>query len=211
MKMENGATFGEFAVLRALKAKGGEAPFSELAKIELKGIALILGRMLSPRSRQKGVSGRQAMKGNGERPALFRRHFVGSAVHFRLTESGWKGAEDSGPWTRFAGKTLLEWTPDLVEGFSVEEGTRTLVASLSASLASIDVAGIYKTNPTREEWNIFRTEMKRRYRLQVPHEALPDQLRWPPGFAAAGRKRRATRWPSSTVASLKKRDTRDGR
>lgn len=60
MKMENGATFGEFAVLRALKAKGGEAPFSELAKIELRGIALILGRMLSPRSRQKGVSGRQA-------------------------------------------------------------------------------------------------------------------------------------------------------
>ncbi|UEM08476.1 hypothetical protein J4G43_027190 [Bradyrhizobium barranii subsp. barranii] len=78
MKMENGATFGEFAALRALKAKGGEAPFSELAKIELRGIALILGRMLSPRSRQKGVSGRQTMNGDGERPALVRRHFVGS-------------------------------------------------------------------------------------------------------------------------------------
>lgn len=69
---------------------------------------------------------------------------------------------------------------------------------------SINVAGIYKTNPTREDWNIFRTEIKRHYRLQVPHEALPDQLRWPPGFAATGKERRATRWPSSTVASLKK-------
>ncbi|WP_036030061.1 hypothetical protein [Bradyrhizobium yuanmingense] len=120
MKMENGATFGEFAVLRALKAKGGEAPFSQLARIELRGIAVILGRMLSPRSRQKGVSGRQTMNGDGERSALVRRHFVGSAVHFRLTKSGWKGAEYSGPWMRFAGKTLLEWTPDIVEGFSVE-------------------------------------------------------------------------------------------
>lgn len=138
------------------------------------------------------------------RPALVRRHFVGPAVHFRLTRSGWKGAEYSGPWTRFAGKTLLEWTPDIVEGFGVEGGTRTLVASFSASMVSIDVAGIYKTNPTREDWNTFRTEIKRHYRLQVPHEALPDQLRWPPGFAAAGKERRATRWPSCAVASLRK-------
>jgi hypothetical protein len=36
MKMENGATFGEFVVLRALRVRGGEAPFAELSKIDLR-------------------------------------------------------------------------------------------------------------------------------------------------------------------------------
>jgi hypothetical protein len=204
--MENGATYGEFVVLRALRIKGGEAPFSELSKIDLRGIERLFGRMLPPRSRQKGVAGRRTMKGDGMRPALVRRRFVGSALHYRLTKPGWKGAEYSGPWTRFVGKTLLEWTPDLVAVYDVEEGARTLVASFSASLASIDAAGINKESPTQEDWRMFQTEMKRHYRLQVPHEAMPDQLRWPPGFAAAGQKRRSTRWPRSTEASLKKRE-----
>ncbi len=207
MKMENGATYGEFVVLRALAVKGGEAPFSELLKIHLRGIEQVLGRMLPPRSRQKGVPGRQTMKGDGPRPALVQRRFVGSVLHYRLTKSGWKGAKYSGPWARLVGRTLLQWTPDLVEGYDVEEGARTLVASFSASLVSVDVAGIYKNNPAREDWKTFQTEIKRHYRLQVPHEAMPDQLRWPSGFAAtAGQKRRATRWPRSTEASLKKRD-----
>jgi hypothetical protein len=206
MKMENGATYGEFVVLRALRVKGGEAPFSELSKIHLRGIERLLCRMLPPRSRQKGVPGRQTMKRDGPRPALVQRRFVGSALHYRLTKSGWKGANYSGPWARLVGRTLLEWTPDLVEGYDVEEGARTLVASFSASLVSVDVAGIYKNNPTREDWKTFQTEMKRHYRLQVPHEAMPDQLRWPPGFAAACQKRRSTRWPRPTEASLKKRE-----
>jgi hypothetical protein len=206
MKMENGATYGEFAVLRALKVKGGEAPFSELSRIHLRGIERLLCRMLPPRSRQKGVTGRQTMKGDRPRPALVQRRFVGSALHYRLTRSGWKGAKYNGPWERLVGRTLLEWTPDLVEGYDVAEGARTLVASFSASLVSIDVAGIYENNPTREDWKTFQAEMKRHYRLQVPHEAMPDRLRWPPGFAAAGQKRRSTRWPRSTEASLKKRE-----
>jgi hypothetical protein len=78
MKMENGATYGEFAVLRALKVKGGEAPFSELSRIHLRGIERLLCRMLPPRSRQKGVTGRQTMKGDRPRPALVQRRFVGS-------------------------------------------------------------------------------------------------------------------------------------
>jgi hypothetical protein len=120
------------------------------------------------------------------RPALVRRRFVGSALHYRLTKPGWKGAEYSGPWTRHVGKTLLEWTADLVAVYDVEEGARTLVASFSASRASIDAAGINKESPTREDWKIFRTETERHFGLQVPHEAMPDQLRWPPGFAPRG-------------------------
>ncbi|MGY3582431.1 hypothetical protein ACVIGB_000645 [Bradyrhizobium sp. USDA 4341] len=181
MKAANGGSYGEFVVLRALKAKGGQAAFSELSAIHLKGIERIVLGMLPARSRPKEIPSKTTMRG-AVRPPLIRRRFVNNAVHYHLTLAGWRGANHPGPWTVQVGDVILEWNAAAVEVFRVS-GRRQL-AAFSPEHLFIEATGTSKRNPDRQDWKLFQRDMLSLFRLRVPYEAMPDQLRWPPGFAA---------------------------
>lgn len=185
MKAANGGSYGEFVVLRALKAKGGDAAFSELSAIRLKGIERILLGMLPPQSRPKGIPSKKTMRGS-IRPPLVRRYFVGNALHYKLTPAGWRGANHPGPWTIQIGDVILEWNSAMAEVF--EMTNRVQIASFSPERVFIEVNGTFKDDPGVEDWKAFQEAIFRFYRLRVPYEAMPDRLRWPPGFADCGQK-----------------------
>lgn len=187
MKAANGGSYGEFVVLRALKAKGGEASFADLSAIHLKGIEKIVVGMLPARSRPKdSTPSKRTMRG-AVRPPLIRRHFQGAAVHYRLTPAGWRGANHQGPWTIQVGSIILEWNAETAEVFEV--ASRLQVASFSPERMFVEANGTFKKRPDRDDWKSFQRYLRGFYGLRVPYEAMPDQLRWPPDFLPAGTKK----------------------
>jgi hypothetical protein len=181
MKAANGGSYGEFVVLRAIKAKGGSAAFSDLSMVHLKGIERIVLGMLPVRSRPKDIPSKKTMRGE-LRPPLVRRRFVDNAVHYRLTPAGWRGANHPGPWTIQVGDIILEWNAASVEVLWV--AGRHRLASFTPEQAFIEANGTSKRNPDRQDWKAFQRDLLAIYGLRVPYEAMPDQLRWPPNFAA---------------------------
>jgi hypothetical protein len=182
MKARNGATPAELAVLRALRLKGGEASFADLAMTDIPGIERVLKGMLPAKARPNTTGRRNAAgKVRGGRAGLVAKQFRDGQVFYRIAPLGMSGAAFAGPWTQKTRHWAVEWTPSRVV---VKGALGEFVGSFSEyGVEIVDVMNL-KMRPDRVAWRKFRQIVAERYGANVPNEAVPDFVRFTAAFLA---------------------------
>lgn len=180
MRARNGATFAELAVLRALRAKGGEAAFADLAKLDIRAVEKVLKGMLPAKARPCTTGRRTASrKVRAGRAGLIAKEFRGGQVHYRIAPAGAGAAAYGGPWTQKTKRWAVVWTTARVD---VTGARGEFVGSFSESGMVVDGVMDVRMRPDRVAWRKFRELLKSRFAVNVPDEALPDFVRFTDAF-----------------------------
>lgn len=180
MRARNGATFAELAILRALRIKGGEASFADLAKTDIRCVEKVLKGMLPAKSRPNTVGRKNATgKVRAGRSGLIGKTFRGGQVYYRIAPAGMAGASFAGPWTQKTLKWAVEWTPARV---AVTGQHGEFVGHFSET--GLKIAGVMdaRMRPDRAAWRKFREVLKTKFSINVPSEAVPDFVRFTDAF-----------------------------
>lgn len=119
MQPRNGASFGEYAVLRAIAAYGGEVTPAQLASIGIEGALNIVNRMLPTKARHSLKAKTKITRAGKVRPPLLRlvrpQSRKGGSVRYCLTPQGMAAVRLAGPWLSETDHWVVEWTADWVE------------------------------------------------------------------------------------------------